>query len=116
MRDSDLKCKHNNGEEMSVTDYVLQKILVTNNRGDKPLSTRDRAVRSVRAIFPQIECLDIPSPGPGISNPDKKHLIDPDFHTSIDSAKKHVVSNTPVKLGFNASTVMNGPMHVGCFT
>ena len=110
MRDSDLKCKHDNGEEMSVTDYVLQKILVTNNRGDKPLSTRDRAVRSVRAIFPQIECLDIPSPGAGISNPDKKHLIDPDFHTSIDSAKKHVVSNTPVKLGFNASTVMNGPM------
>ncbi len=108
MRDADLECKDDDGKEMSATDYVLQKILVTNNKGDKPLSTRDRAVRCVRAIFPKIECLVIPSPGRGIKNLD--YPIYPDFHTSIDSAKIHVVSNTPVKLGFNGSTVLNGLM------
>ncbi len=110
MRDFDFECRDDNGEEMSATDYVLQKILVTNNKGDKPPNARDRAVCSVRANFSHIKCLAIPSPGPGISNPKKKKMIDPDFHTSINSAKQHVVSNTPVKLGFNGSTVMNGPM------
>ncbi|XP_064397858.1 titin-like isoform X2 [Halichondria panicea] len=110
MRDSDFECKDDNGEEISPTDYLFQKILVTNNTGDKPLSTRDRAVSSIRAIFPKIQCLDIPSPGSGISNPKKEHLIDPDFHTSINKAKRYVVTNTPVKLGFNKSTKLNGPM------
>ncbi|XP_064391869.1 tyrosine-protein phosphatase Lar-like isoform X3 [Halichondria panicea] len=108
MRDSDLECKDDNGQKMSATDYVLQKILVTKSKGDTALSIRDRAVRSVRAIFPKIECLDIPSPGRGISKPGFD--IYPDFYTSIDSAKQHVVSNTPVKLGFNRSTVLDGPM------
>ncbi len=72
MRDSDLECKDDNGKKMSVTDYVLQKILVTNNKGDKPLSTRDQAVSSVREFFPKIECLQIPPPGAGLSNPKKK--------------------------------------------
>ncbi len=108
MRDFDVVFRYDNRKEMSATDYVLQRILVTNNKADQPLSTRDRAVRSVRAIFPQIKCLAIPSPGSGISNPKKKrHLIDPDFHTSIDSAKQHVISNTPMKRGFNGSTVLN---------
>ena len=111
MRDFDLQCKDDNDQEMSATDYVLQKILVSNyTEGNQPPSSRDRAVSSVRGIFPQIKCLVIPSPGAGISNPTKKKFIDPDFHTSIDSARMHVVNNTPVKQGFNVSTVLNGPM------
>ena len=109
-RDSDFECVDDNGEKMSATDYVLKKILVTNNNGDKPLSTRDITVRNIRAIFSKIECLDIPSPGPGISNPYQKDSINPHFHTSINAAKRHVVSKTPVKRGFNGSTGLNGQM------
>ncbi len=110
MRDSNLECRDDNGEEISATDYVLQKILVTNNKGDKPPNARDRAVSSVRVIFPKIESLQIPPPGPGITNPKKMKFIDPDFYTSIDSAKRHVVNNTPLKLGFNQSSVLDGQM------
>ena len=110
MRDSDLECKDDNGKKMSVTDYVLQKILVTNNKGDKPLSTRDQAVSSVRESFPKIKCLQIHHQVQAFLTRKKKHLIDDDFHTSIDSAKKYVVSNTLFKRGFNGSTDLNGSM------
>ena len=109
MRDFDLEMTEDDGKKMSATDYVLKQILVANYKGDQAPSSRDRAVSSVRAIFPQIECLAIPSPGSGI-NPNRKKPIDQDFQTSIASAKQHVLSNTPLKRGFNGSTVMNGPM------
>ncbi len=111
MRDSEFECTDENDEEISATKYVLQRILVTNNKGNQSLSTRDRAVSSVTEIFHKIECLQIPSPGPGLSKKNKQNnYFNPDFYQNIDSAKQHAISNTPLKQGFNGLTDLDGPM------
>ena len=107
MRDCDLTFVEN-GKQISTTEYIHKKILVTTNTGNKPPSNRDKVVEAILTMFPNIECQQIPNPGPGISNPAK--TIDPDFLAHLNACIQYILSNIKPKQSFSGTNPLNGQM------
>ena len=108
MRDCDLTTYDEKGEEISTTDYIHKKILVTTNTGNKPPSRRDRVIEAILTMFPKIECQQIPNPGPGISNPAKP--IDKDFEIHLNFCIQFILGNIRPKQSFNVPNPLSGQM------
>ena len=108
VRDCDREILDSDGRTISATEYLHKKILtVTSGDADNP---RSRTIRSIRACFPTIECLQISNPGPGISNSKSKKPIDEDFTKQMNSVIDHILCNIKAKRSFNLVTEVDGSM------
>ena len=108
MRDCEPTTYDENEEEISTTEYVHKKILVTTNTGNEPPSNRDRVVGTILTMFPKIECRQITNPGPGITNPAKQ--IDSDFRVHLNSSIQYILTNIKPKQSFSGTNPLTGQM------
>ena len=109
VRDCELECTLDSGEELSATKYFTDQLLSHCEKGGQTTSQSVR--RALVTLFPSLECRVVPHP---YGKPGKQAVesLNPSFNKALDESFEFLCSNIQTKCAFDKRVQLDGPLLV----